>query len=184
MNALKAARTRSGLTLRELAEKSGVGKDTISRLENYQGTPQAQTLRKLADALEVPIAELSEDLTRGRERMMEEAKTKDKVEVRVTWEDSQGRLRKEGLRFRGEEIDWVDSGGSGDIIKTLYRCPNGFRVVVDDQENTTVSLYPNRSNPYTGETEYPTYSAEELVEVFPEFGDEDLIGTVRIRDLD
>ncbi len=184
MNALKAARTRSGLTLRELAEKSGVGKDTISRLENYQGTPQAQTLRKLADALEVPIAELSEDLTKGRERMMEEAKTKDKVEVRVTWEDSQGRLRGEVLRFRGEEIDWVDSGGSGDIIKTLYRCPNGFRVVVDDQENSIVSLYPNHLNPSTGEPEYPTYSAEQLVEEFPEFGDEDLIGTVRIRDLD
>ena len=184
MNALKAARGRSGLTLRELAEKSGVGKDTISRLENYQGTPQAQTLRKLADALEVPIAELSENLTRGRERMLEEAKTKEKVEVRVTWEDSQGRLREEGLRFRGEEIDWVDSGRRGNIITTLYRCPNGFRVVVENHENSTVSLYPNHPNPYTGETEYPTYSAEELVQEFPEFGDEDLVGAVRIRDLD
>src|SRR5215212_5990450 len=184
MNALKAARGRSGLTLRELAEKSGVGKDTISRLENYQGTPQAQTLRKLADALEVPIAELSEDLTSGRERMLKEAKTKEKVEVRVTWEDSQGRLREEILRFRGEEIDWVDGGRRGNIIKTLYRCPDGFRVEVNDQEAEMISLYPNHPNPYTGETEYPTYSAEELVQKFPEFGDEDLVGAVRIRDLD
>ena len=181
---MKAARTRSGLTLRELAENSGVGKDTISRLENYQGTPQAQTLRKLADALEVPIAELSEDLTRGRERIMQEAKTKDKVEVRITWEDSQGRHRGEIVRFRGEKIDWFDSGRRGDIITTLYRCPNGFRVVVDNQENGTVSLYPNHPNPDTGETEYPIYSAEALVEEFPKFGDEDLVGAVRIRDLD
>jgi transcriptional regulator with XRE-family HTH domain len=172
------------LTLRELAEKSGVGKDTISRLENYQGTPQAQTLRKLVDALEVPIAELSEDLTRGRERIMEEAKTKDKVEVRVTWEDSQGRLLEEILRFRGEEIYRIDGGPRGNTVKTLYKCPDGFRVEVNNQEEEMISLYPNHPNPSTGETEYPTYSPEELVEEWPEFRDEDLVGAVRVRDLD
>ncbi len=184
MNALKAARTKAGLTLRELSVKSGVGKDTLSRLENNQSSPQAQTLKKLAEALGVTVSELSEDLTSGRESMVAEAKTKDKVEVAVSWEDSQGRVREEILRFRGEEIDWVEDGPRGNTIKTLYKCPNGFRVVVDAQEEGLAALFPNHPNPYTGETEYPTYSAEELVEKFPEFGGNDLVGAVRVRDLD
>ena len=184
MNALKAARTKAGLTIRELAEKSGVGKDTISRLENYQSTPQAQTLKRLADALGVSATEIGEDLMSGRERVVEEAKTKDKVEVRVVWEDSQGRLREEILRFLGERIDGMEAGNLGNTMKTLYKCPDGFRGEVDDQERGVTSLFPNYTNSRTGETEYPTYSAEELVQEFPEFGDEDLIGAVRVRDLD
>jgi len=161
-----------------------VGKDTISRLENYQSTPQAQTLKKLADALEVPVSEFGEDLVSGRERMLQEAETKEKVEVMVRWEDSLGREREEILRFQGEDIDSFEGGPRGNTIETLYRCPNGFRVEVNDQDSGMVSLYPSYTNPYTGETEYGTYSAEELVQEFPEFGNEDLVGAVRIRDLD
>jgi transcriptional regulator with XRE-family HTH domain len=185
MNALKAARTKAGLTIRGLAEKSGVGKDTISRLENYQSTPHAQTLKKLADTLGVPVSKIGEDLALGRERALKESATKDKVEVAVTWEDSLGNLRTEHLRFRGEEIDMLEEGNRGNVTKTLYRCPDGFRVLVDDAESGRTSLHPNRPSPYNAnETDYPTYSGEELVQDFPEFGDEDLVGAVRIRDLD
>ncbi len=51
MNALKRARAKSGLTLAELAEKSGVDQATISLAENGRRHPYPATLAKLADAL-------------------------------------------------------------------------------------------------------------------------------------
>ena len=45
------------LTLRELADKSGVSKDTINRIEHGHGA-YPSTIRKLARALEVEPREL------------------------------------------------------------------------------------------------------------------------------
>jgi transcriptional regulator with XRE-family HTH domain len=42
----------------ELAERSGVGRDTISRLERGKAEPQAATLHKLAEALGITVADL------------------------------------------------------------------------------------------------------------------------------
>lgn len=50
---LREARLRRMLTLRELAEQTGVGFDTISRIETGNQRPRISTLRKLAAALEV-----------------------------------------------------------------------------------------------------------------------------------
>ena len=48
---LKEARTRELLTQRELAEKSGIGVNTIIRIERNQVEPHFRTIRKLAEAL-------------------------------------------------------------------------------------------------------------------------------------
>jgi len=48
---LKEGRTRELLTQRELAEKSGVGVNTIIRIERNQVNPHFRTIRKLAGAL-------------------------------------------------------------------------------------------------------------------------------------
>ncbi len=50
---LKEARTRQLLTQQELAEKSGVGTNTIIRIERGQVEPHFRTIRKLAEALGV-----------------------------------------------------------------------------------------------------------------------------------
>ena len=42
----------------ELANRSGVGRDTISRLERGKSEPQVSTLHKLAEALETTVADL------------------------------------------------------------------------------------------------------------------------------
>ncbi len=50
----------------ELATKSGVAVSTIKRLESGVGQPHGQTVRKLADALEVAPEQLTdEDSTRA-----------------------------------------------------------------------------------------------------------------------
>lgn len=55
---LKQTRERKGLSLRELQEKSGVYRSTISELENLDRGAQGRNVRKLADALEVETDEL------------------------------------------------------------------------------------------------------------------------------
>jgi transcriptional regulator with XRE-family HTH domain len=50
-NKLKAARTRELLTQQDLAEKSGVGVNTIIRIERNHVEPHFRTIRKLAEAL-------------------------------------------------------------------------------------------------------------------------------------
>jgi transcriptional regulator with XRE-family HTH domain len=54
---LRALRRKRVLTLRELSEKAGVSKDTISRIER-EGTAYPATIRKLAKALDVDASEL------------------------------------------------------------------------------------------------------------------------------
>jgi transcriptional regulator with XRE-family HTH domain len=55
---LRIARAKAGMTLMELEAASGVGASTISKIERGVTHPQAGTLHKLADALDVEIAAL------------------------------------------------------------------------------------------------------------------------------
>ncbi|MBV9454624.1 MAG: helix-turn-helix transcriptional regulator [Rubrobacter sp.] len=55
---LRKTRKRALLTQQELADKSGVGITTIIRIERNQVEPQARTIRKLAQALNVEPHEL------------------------------------------------------------------------------------------------------------------------------
>jgi transcriptional regulator with XRE-family HTH domain len=57
MDAVKEIRRRKGWSQKDLAEKSGVGQDTISGIESGRHEPRPSTLRKLADALDVEVAD-------------------------------------------------------------------------------------------------------------------------------
>ncbi len=172
---LRFERMAGGLTQKELAEKSGVGRDTIQKLETGQRPARPATIKKLADALGVEAEELMEEET------VEQAKAAEKrVEVPVLWEDRDGRTRGETLRFRGRETDSYEERG---VMFTLYECPGGFRVHVDYMDGEKAYLNPSEVNSFTGEVVYPTYvTAEELVEEFPAFSE--TIGVRRVRDID
>jgi transcriptional regulator with XRE-family HTH domain len=58
MDQLAELRERRALTLRELAEMSGVAADTINQIELGHRKPRPSTLRKLARALRVDVEEL------------------------------------------------------------------------------------------------------------------------------
>lgn len=57
-NRLKELRVERALTQEELAEKAGVGKNTVNRIERNETEPHMSTLRKLADALGVEPARI------------------------------------------------------------------------------------------------------------------------------
>jgi transcriptional regulator with XRE-family HTH domain len=58
MARLRDLRRRRVLTLEELAEKAGVGRNTVWRLEHGLMGAQPRTIRKLAKALDVEPEEL------------------------------------------------------------------------------------------------------------------------------
>lgn len=58
---VKDARFRAGLTQAELAEKAGTTQTTVARIERDAVQPEVTTIRKLAGALGIPIADLLED---------------------------------------------------------------------------------------------------------------------------
>jgi len=55
---LRAIRERKGVSLRVLKKMSGVAVSSLARFEAGQGDPQLSTLRKIAKALNVTVAEL------------------------------------------------------------------------------------------------------------------------------
>jgi len=55
---LREIREGKGVSLRALKKMSGVAVSTLARFEAGQGDPQLSTLRKIAKALNVTVAEL------------------------------------------------------------------------------------------------------------------------------
>jgi len=60
---LREKRSNRGLTIRDLAKKSGLNVNTLSMIENGKASPSVETLQQLSFALEVPIAAFFEDNT-------------------------------------------------------------------------------------------------------------------------
>ena len=58
---LKVLQKRRALSLSELALLSNVGRVTINRIENGKQKPMPRTIRRLAQALEVSVGELTSD---------------------------------------------------------------------------------------------------------------------------
>lgn len=57
METLREFRRRRGWSQKDLANESGVGQDTISSIETGTHEPRPSTLRKLAEALDVEVAD-------------------------------------------------------------------------------------------------------------------------------
>jgi transcriptional regulator with XRE-family HTH domain len=69
MHPLRRIRVRRGLTIKDLQERTGVNRGTISRAERRERTPLPLTLQRLADALGVEIEELMEEETSKEEKL-------------------------------------------------------------------------------------------------------------------
>jgi transcriptional regulator with XRE-family HTH domain len=60
---LKTVRERKAFTQEQLAEKAGVSRATLARIETGQNEPYPSTVRKIADALGVEPEQLMEPAT-------------------------------------------------------------------------------------------------------------------------
>ncbi|MGP3922250.1 MULTISPECIES: helix-turn-helix domain-containing protein [unclassified Streptomyces] len=60
---LRALRTERGLSLSEVARRSGVAKSALSQLEAGNGNPTIQTVFSLSNALGVPVSDLVTERT-------------------------------------------------------------------------------------------------------------------------
>lgn len=62
---LKGVRTGRGLSLQDVSVKSGVSRATLSRIENAEVSPTAETLGRLASAFALPLSQLLAPLEPG-----------------------------------------------------------------------------------------------------------------------
>jgi transcriptional regulator with XRE-family HTH domain len=60
-HALQALRAKRGLSIRALAEKSGLAANTLSLIQNNKISPSVATLQSLASALDVPVTAFFEN---------------------------------------------------------------------------------------------------------------------------
>ncbi len=58
LRGLRQARQRQGLSISQLAELTGLRRESISRFEHGQEEPQPYALRRLAQVLETSLADL------------------------------------------------------------------------------------------------------------------------------
>jgi transcriptional regulator with XRE-family HTH domain len=61
MESLKRLRQARGLSLRDLAARTGLRRESIARFERPATDPRASTLRVLARALRVPVCALFDE---------------------------------------------------------------------------------------------------------------------------
>lgn len=54
-SAIRRRREQQGMSLRDLADETGVSASTLSRIENGTGTPDADNIARLAGWLDMPI---------------------------------------------------------------------------------------------------------------------------------
>jgi transcriptional regulator with XRE-family HTH domain len=59
VNRLREVRESLGYSQRDLSQMSGVTQATISHIENGVGKPRPSTLRRLADAMDVDVREIT-----------------------------------------------------------------------------------------------------------------------------
>jgi len=111
---LKQLRQAQGWTLEQLAERSGVSRAMISRIERHESSPTAGLLARLSDALGVTMSQLMGE-TGSRHAVI-------RVDQQLQWRDpATGYLRRLVS----------PPGGEGDIEIVAIELPAGATVQLD-----------------------------------------------------
>lgn len=85
---LRNLRKRKGLSQQELADKVGVVRQTISKWENGDSTPDSVSLIKIANVLQIPLNDVSDENASKKESMKCPDST-DNFETPKGWNTSQ-----------------------------------------------------------------------------------------------
>ncbi len=140
MYELRVLRAKKRLTLRELAELSGVSRDTISEIERGLRTPLSGTLRKLAKALQVDPALV---VTGGNMRPLPRLQ-----EVREQASLSQGELAKRAGVLKKTIVSIEAGNGSRAQPGTARKIADALGVDVEELYGDPAH-FPETSAPYS-----------------------------------
>jgi len=72
-NHVRARRLEIGLNVGQLAERTGISKGMLSKIENAQTSPSLSTLERLAGALDMPVTSLFRGLSEERDAVFVKA---------------------------------------------------------------------------------------------------------------
>jgi DNA-binding XRE family transcriptional regulator len=72
-NHVRARRLEIGLNVGQLAERTGISKGMLSKIENAQTSPSLSTLERLAAALDMPVTSLFRGLSEERDAVFVKA---------------------------------------------------------------------------------------------------------------
>ena len=93
---LRALRDELGLTLQKLADRSGVSRAMISRIERDESCPTAPVLNRLSVGLGVQLSTLLGDSSYRSVRVRERAPVATRLQQKL-WTDPEGRVRQRTL---------------------------------------------------------------------------------------
>ncbi len=107
---LRDARSESGLSLRELAQRADVSASLLSKLENGKLNPSVRTLHSIAEALSMPVSQLFP------ETQMDDAEA-----PTDTISYTPGQVRTSGIEIEHEEISAgpIVRSGEGQRIELM-----------------------------------------------------------------
>jgi len=72
-NHVRSRRLEIGLTVGQLAERTGISKGMLSKIENAQTSPSLSTLERLSQALDMPVTSLFRGLAEERDAVFVKA---------------------------------------------------------------------------------------------------------------
>jgi transcriptional regulator with XRE-family HTH domain len=122
---LRRLRTERGLTLDELARRAGVSRSMLIQVEQKRVNPTLATLVRLAQALDVGLAELVELGSRTRVRMIPAG---DVAELWSSPEGGRGRLLVGSDQLDHIEL-WEWSLESGDVHEAEAHAPGTAEII-------------------------------------------------------
>jgi transcriptional regulator with XRE-family HTH domain len=118
VDAVKEIRRRKGWSQKDLAEESGVGQDTISGIESGRHEPRPSTLRKLADALDVEVADFFREPAVPLVETPREAGRLSAIDVALDAARRQIALEKQSM-FSGQSEGELDQRHANDATQRL-----------------------------------------------------------------
>jgi transcriptional regulator with XRE-family HTH domain len=118
VDAVKEIRRRKGWSQKDLAEESGVGQDTISGIESGRHEPRPSTLRKLADALDVEVADFFREPAVPLDEAPREAGRLSAIDVALDAARRQIALEKQAM-FGGRREPMLDQRHANEAMRRL-----------------------------------------------------------------
>jgi transcriptional regulator with XRE-family HTH domain len=120
VDAVKEIRRRKGWSQKDLAEESGVGQDTISGIESGRHEPRPSTLRKLADALGVEVADFFREPAIPLDEAPREAGRLSAIDVALDAARRQIALENQAM-FSGQSERELDQRHVNDAMQRLRK---------------------------------------------------------------